>query len=139
MSALTAASPTPKDDTDRRIAALTEHFEAEEDGQGRRRRAPGGLRECGRGPAAAHHAALEDARWFYRMLGPRDARRSSHKRFRCNQEGADADVAASMEMALATFLRLAAARRLKTSRAVLAGQCKALGAPPVPRSGGAPC
>ena len=28
MSALTAASPTPKDDTDRRIAALTEHFEA---------------------------------------------------------------------------------------------------------------
>ena len=40
--------------------------------------------------------------------------------------GADADVAASMEMALATFLRLAA-RRLKTSRAVLAGQCKASG------------
>ena len=31
-----------------------------------------------------------------------------------------------MEMALATFLRLAA-RRLKTSRAVLAGQCKASG------------
>ena len=85
--------PTPKDDTDRRIAALTEHFEA-----GRtvsRRAATGGVRERRRA-AAAHHAADEDARWFYRMrvLETRDA---VARVFRCNQEGADA-VAASMEM-----------------------------------------
>ena len=126
MSALTAASPTPKDDTDRRIARADGALRGREDGEGRRRRFTGGVRERRRGPAAAHHAAVEDARWFYRMLGPRDARRRGARVPLQPGGGADADVAASMEMSLATFLRLAA-RRLKTSRAVLAGQCKASG------------
>ena len=125
MSALTAASPTPKDDTDRRIAALTEHFEA-----GRTVKAVDAALQaaCASADEAprpritlrlkTHGGSIEC--W---VLETHDG--VAHA-FRCSQEGADADVAASMEMALATFLRLAA-RRLKTSRAVLAGQCKASG------------
>ena len=122
MSALTAASPTPKDDTDRRIAALTEPPR-----RGGRSR-PSAARRPARAPTRPRGRAsrcVEDARGSIEcwVLETHDA--VAHV-FRCNQEGADADVAASMEMSLATFLRLAA-RRLKTSRAVLAGQCKASG------------
>lgn len=124
MAAL-VSSPTPKDETDRRIAALTEHFEADRTSKAvdaalqaacaaadetprprvtLRLKTPGGGVEC----------------W---VLETHDG--AAHA-FRCGREGADADVAASMEMSLATFLRLAA-RRLKTSRAVLAGQARASG------------
>ena len=125
MSALTAASPDPQGrhrPTHRRADGA---LRGREDGEGRRRRFTGGVRERRRGPRPritlrlkTHGGSIEC--W---VLETHDA--VAHV-FRCNQEGADADVAASMEMSLATFLRLAA-RRLKTSRAVLAGQCKASG------------
>ena len=124
MAAL-AASPTPQDDTDRRIAALTEHFEAGRTVKAVDAALQAACASADEAPRPRITLRLKTTQGAVEcwVLETHDA--VAHA-FRCNQEGADADVAASMEMALATFLRLAA-RRLKTSRAVLAGQCKASG------------
>ena len=92
MAAL-AASPTPKDGTDRRIAALTEHFEA-----GRTVKAVDAALQA----ACASADEAPRPRITLRLKTPGGGMEcwvlETHdgvpQAFRCDQEGADADVAA---------------------------------------------